>query len=240
MIMISVYSLEINYYYYYYRNTVLTLENGDTPANETRSITKDYTPGKIVGIGPLNESIYANISEGYEEGIFPEYSYATLPAYVSDVTNSQGIEDMDGYDNVACSMHSVHGVCHSHSLHKTISTSPFDGESPSLKRGLQTHSSKQDASTVEAEIHKEMYEEEGEQREHQGSPRNRLYNAQVASSSTIASPCALKSAVIPWQSREVASVKEKCIESFEKISSYCRPFTMIPLFDHSRRNKTRP
>ncbi len=185
-----------------YYNDCDAPEDGGTAANEGRFLTPDIASGTDAEIEDSCEKYGGGTSLEYEDELL--------------------------YDDVECNFHSVRDSETDRSQ-REFSTSPTNGDSPSLKRTSQTHNHTSETSTEETTNRVEtevpcagFIEEESAEPDSLGSLENMLYNAEVASSSAIASSCALESVVIPPESFEVAPVKEKCIESFEKISCYHR------------------
>ncbi len=220
--------------YYNNCNAATEPEDGGTTTNEDRSLTPDSTSGKSVRIGSPTDSIISPYlirvdSPEYYNGKFPSNSslheyYETLPDCSSHISENPKSEDTDLYDDIP---HLVQNR-QTYRSQTISSTSQTNCESPMLKRSLPLPPTKPEPATAGIPVEMEVpgprviEDEKPERLGRLEDIRSIGFIAEVASSSAIASSCALESVVIPSQSLELASVKDKCIESFEKISSYHR------------------
>ncbi len=211
--------------YYNICSGIPTPEDGDPTDYKDVPVTSDSIPRKGGCIRSPSESVipsYSSEEDGKGMSDSPEYhSYASLPGYGSCISDRQG---SNGVELCGDALQRKHGR-QTDGLQTTLPASPINVE---YQRSVQK-TTKSEGSSEEAELRVKnevrvvgLFEEENAEPERLGSLENILYNAKVVSSSAVASSCALESVVIPLQFLEVASVKEKCIESFEKISSYHR------------------
>ncbi len=217
--------------YYNICSALPTPEDGDPSDNEDVPLTPDSIPSKGACIRSPSESVIAsystNSSKEHGKGMFDSSehcSYASLRGYASCISDGQESNEVEVCGDV---LQRNHGR-QTDGLQKTLPASPINVESHSLKRSVQTNT-KSEESREQAELGVKneapvlaSLEEEDTEPGRLDSLENILYNAKVVSSAAVASSCALESVVIPLQSLEVARVKKKCIESFEKISSYHR------------------